>query len=132
VPQTSVSSPRAAQQPFSCTRTTSTDATATRLAPRGELDVATAPALKAALWGAQVFAQLVVVDLAGVDFIDSAGVHVLVDATETAALRHRRLMILHSSDMVRRVFALTDTRRLLDVMDPASAGPMAVEVSDHA
>jgi anti-sigma B factor antagonist len=51
---------------------------------RGELDVATSPLLRAALAELVEAAGVpcIVVDLAGVTFIDSAGVHALVEASK--------------------------------------------------
>ncbi|MGI9082213.1 MAG: STAS domain-containing protein, partial [Thermoleophilaceae bacterium] len=46
----------------------------------GELDVATAPQLEQTLREAQSEARLVVLDLRELTFVDSAGVHVIVDA----------------------------------------------------
>jgi anti-sigma B factor antagonist len=71
----------------------------------GELDVTTAPALRANLDQLVSGGQgLVGLDLAGVTFMDSSGVHVLVDA----ALAHPgRLRLADRSTAVDRVLALT-------------------------
>ena len=45
--------------------------------PHGELDLATAPTLEAALDGVEI-AERLVLDLCGLSFIDSTGLHLLV------------------------------------------------------
>jgi anti-sigma B factor antagonist len=58
-------------------------AAATVLHVRGEVDVATAPALRTALAeGMRSEGALLVIDLVAVTFLSSAGLLVLVDATE--------------------------------------------------
>ncbi|GAB1509704.1 STAS domain-containing protein [Actinophytocola sp. KF-1] len=58
-------------------------ADATVLHVRGEVDLATAPALRLALAGiTRVERELVVIDLVAVTFLSSAGLLVLVEATE--------------------------------------------------
>jgi anti-anti-sigma factor len=56
---------------------------AIRIVVRGEVDIATAPHLRAAVAGASRDGHLVVLDLAGVTFMDSAGLHALVGAHAT-------------------------------------------------
>jgi len=51
--------------------------------PRGELDLATAPTLRATLAGIGGAARLVL-DLRGLSFIDSTGLHLLVELHERA------------------------------------------------
>jgi anti-sigma B factor antagonist len=57
---------------------------ATVVVPRGELDLATAPALETALDGALTEAPRVVLDLRELDFIDSSGLRTLLSARKRA------------------------------------------------
>jgi anti-anti-sigma factor len=73
----------------------------------GDLDMASAPHLRAALAGCD--GQAVAVDLAGVTFIDSSGIHAL----ERARREHRNLRIENPTDAVRRVFEIAGVTALL-------------------
>ena len=84
------------------------------VAPRGELDLPGSRRLSRAI-DELVEAGLedIVIDLGGLEFIDCAGVRVLL-AQHAAALRDgRRLSLIHGRAGIRRVFALTET---LDVL----------------
>ena len=82
------------------------------LALYGELDVASAPVLEKQLKKLQwAGATSIVLDLSGLDFIDSTGLHVLMRA-------HRRspegqMSLLRGSHRVHRVFELTRTDTVL-------------------
>lgn len=74
----------------------------------GEIDMASAPAL-----GLQIYAYIdrseeavVSIDCSGVTFMDSAGYHVLVSATEYAARRGRTLIIRNLPRSSARVIQL--------------------------
>jgi anti-sigma B factor antagonist len=71
------------------------------LAARGELDVATAEQFLQAL--AAHDGDVLLVDLAGLSFIDSSGLRALVQARRD----HRRLQYVNPSPNVRRLFQLT-------------------------
>jgi anti-anti-sigma factor len=75
---------------------------------RGEIDLETAPALREALsWVHEHRTGPVVVDLSEVGFMDSTGVHVLVDARQWLTLTNRRLAIAcHDGGQVHRVLEL--------------------------
>ena len=51
--------------------------------PAGEIDIATAPLLRTALTQARDSGEQVVVDMAGVTFIDSSGLHALLSAASS-------------------------------------------------
>lgn len=85
--------------------------------PSGELDLATAPLLDKTLREAQFDARVVVLDLRKLDFMDSAGVHVIVDAAERARQEGRRLVVLRGPARVDRVFMLTGTADVLEISD---------------
>jgi stage II sporulation protein AA (anti-sigma F factor antagonist) len=88
----------------------------------GKVDLAVASRLRAALARARSRALLIVVDLAGLDSIDPAGLRVLMDAEAHARRGGAQLVIARPADHVRRLVALTHlTKRLTD--DPSSARP---------
>ena len=86
----------------------------------GELDIAAALELERILRDAVVRARLLVVDLRDLSFIDSSGVHVIVDACVRAERTPCRVVVIQGSPRVHRVFALTGLDRLIEIVaDPA-------------
>jgi anti-sigma B factor antagonist len=75
----------------------------------GELDLAAAPEIEAAVRRAQALAPRVVVDLERVEFLDSTGLHVLLAAAERARESGAQLVISQPSECVRRLLELTNT-----------------------
>ncbi|MGH3549760.1 MAG: STAS domain-containing protein [Pseudonocardiaceae bacterium] len=65
----------------------------------GEIDALTAPELAAFLTAQLAVAQVVVVDLHGVQFLASAGVMVLLEANELAAREDRALCLVYNSQI---------------------------------
>jgi anti-anti-sigma factor len=76
----------------------------------GELDIASAPRLESMLREAVSTAGLVVLDLGDLAFIDSAGVHAVVNASIHARRLGRRLVIMAVPASVERVFLLAGAR----------------------
>jgi anti-sigma B factor antagonist len=72
----------------------------------GELDLAGSPDLGRALRDCIARHHRVVVDLSGLDFIDSSGIEVLIEADLHARLADRCFEILRGPDHVHRVFGL--------------------------
>ena len=83
----------------------------------GEIDTATAPAFNADLHDVidTSDAALVVVDCSDVTFMDSAGYHALVDATNYAVRRGHTLVIRNLSPSCARLIRLCDSDRELRV-----------------
>jgi anti-sigma B factor antagonist len=78
------------------------------VAPRGELDLDTAPALDADLRAVRDLGfETIVVDLRGLSFIDSAGVSLLLEWAATAARRGHAFRLVPGADRVQLVFRLT-------------------------
>jgi anti-sigma B factor antagonist len=77
------------------------------LTVRGEIDLASAPALERELRDAERPARRVVLDLAGLEFIDSTGIHVLVDAQRRAEINGHQLVLKHVPAQAERLFSLT-------------------------
>ena len=75
-----------------------------------EIDRATAPAFSADLHSTinETDTPQVVVDCSGVTFMDSAGYHVLVDATSYAARRGRTLVIRDMSPYCTKMIRICD------------------------
>jgi anti-sigma B factor antagonist len=71
----------------------------------GELDVDTTPELDRMLREPQ--SQLIVLDLRELAFMDSSGVHTIVNASARARQLGRRLVVLRGPPDVDRVFKLT-------------------------
>src|SRR5437660_501235 len=78
--------------------------------PRGELDLATSDRLAATLQTADSSAQVIVLDLSGLSFIDAAGLRVLIEAKQALG---DRLALLPGPPSVQRLFALTRTEDAL-------------------
>jgi anti-sigma B factor antagonist len=87
------------------------------LAVRGDLDVEGGPALRDALLAAMDShpASRLVVDLDGVDFLDSAGLGVLVGGRERARSRDGDLVLVATGRSVLRVLELTGLDRAFEV-----------------
>jgi len=91
--------------------------------PHGEVDMATAPALREHLDSVIGRAQgAVIVDLTPVTFIDSTGLGVLIGAKKRCDETDRELRIVVSEPRIRKVFevtGLTDHFVLHDSLEPA-------------
>lgn len=78
------------------------------LALYGELDIASARIMENALSrAAGAGAEVVVLDLAELEFIDSSGISVLVGAQLRASREGRRLVLRNLSVQAARVFAVS-------------------------
>lgn len=93
----------------------------------GELDIATTPQLDRTLRAPELQARLLVLDLRELAFMDSSGVHVIVDASLRARRVGRRLLLLRGPPNVDRMFALTGS---CDDVEIGDVDP--VEPSVHA
>jgi anti-sigma B factor antagonist len=80
----------------------------------GEIDLSTAPRFGQALAAALGPGAAAVADLSRVDFIDSAGTHVLALADRAAAADGGRLLIV-TSEAVTHVLAITGLDRVFHV-----------------
>jgi anti-sigma B factor antagonist len=92
------------------------------VAVRGELDIRSAPDLRA--WLTKVLdegAHQLVVDLSGVEFMDSSGLGVLVGAHKRLARIGGRLRVVGVSPPVARLLSVTGLSRVFDVRDATGA-----------
>ncbi len=88
------------------------------LAASGELDLRTSPELEELLnrvWAAG--AELVILDLRQIEFMDSTGLRVLLGAHQRAQETGRRFALVRGADQIERVLTLTGVRDLLTVVD---------------
>jgi anti-anti-sigma factor len=81
----------------------------------GEVDVATAPALRDAIWEGLVHSPRIVVDLKDVQFLDSTGLQVLVTALKHAQRGGGCLTLVQPTGIVCRVLQATQLDRILPV-----------------
>ena len=96
------------------------------VALRGELDVADAASVAAALNAVAVRARELIVDLAGLEFIDSSGLAALLPAREQARKAGGDLLPAGPQDQVLRVLAATRLTGVFSVQ--ASVGQAAGRV----
>ncbi len=81
----------------------------------GELDIASADALEREVRELRIDAiACVVIDLRGVDFIDSTGLRLLISLRNTAMCAGHGLMVVPGPPRVQRIFEPTATRGLCD------------------
>jgi anti-anti-sigma factor len=86
----------------------------------GELDMATAPQLAAALLGAMESGDAdVVIDLSGVSFIDSSGIATIVRSHHALQSARRGLTLRNPTNTVRRTFAISGLSGYLTLVGPA-------------
>ena len=89
----------------------------------GELDIATAPVLALTLHESQQLAHLTVLDLRELAFMDSAGVHTIVNASLRARKDGRRLVLVRGRPEIYRMFTLTGSTAQVDIGDPDPVQP---------
>ena len=88
----------------------------------GELDVAGASALERELErvAADHSPTTLVLDLSGLDFMDSTGLRLVVLADQRAQEEGRRLVLVRGNESVQRVFAITRMEERLSFVDDAA------------
>jgi anti-anti-sigma factor len=104
-----------------------------RITPLGELDLATVPALRAEF--EMVFsdgdAEIIVVDLAELEFMDSTAIRALMDMT--AVCEHAdRLRIVNGSSFVVKLFDIAGVREHLPIITSAddALAPLSGRTTD--
>lgn len=89
---------------------------------RGEIDLATADAVRAHLNKAFECSGAVVLDLREVEFMDTQGLALVIEAEQSSAESGTRFAITRAPDHVHRLFDMIGlTPRLTIVDDPAAA-----------
>lgn len=84
----------------------------------GELDMSSAPALRNELEAARDEAVTALLDLSEVTFIDSTGLHLLLEASRSAGDSDWSLFIVRPSTAVRRLIEISRTEDLLALVEP--------------
>ena len=93
-----------------------------RIALSGEFDLSGIARFEETLAGIEARTpETIVVDLNGLEFMDSSGLRALVTANDRAKRAGRRLAIVPGPPHVRRVFEITQLDDRLDLVDDASA-----------
>jgi anti-sigma B factor antagonist len=89
------------------------------VAPSGELDIATVDVLERALLEAeQTDAELIVLDLSGLTFIDSTGLRLVLDVNERCGGTVDRLRVIAGSPAVERLLDIVGLRERLPLIVP--------------
>jgi anti-sigma B factor antagonist len=106
-------------EPFSVT--VGQDGGRTVVAVRGELDLATAPELEAALLPDLRDGGSALLDLRGLEFLDSTGVRVIVSAHHAAQEHGGTLSLVRTvpDGAVARVLEISGLDAVLDIVDAA-------------
>lgn len=86
----------------------------------GELDMSSTPALRHELEVARVEAVTALLDMAEVTFIDSTGLHLLLDASRSAERTDWSFFIVRPSTAVQRLIDVSRTRDLLALVEPVA------------
>ena len=86
----------------------------------GEIDLSTGAALGSELAAARMEAETVLLDLSDVTFMDSTGLHILLDASHWSAVTDWSFFVVRPSESVRRLIELSGTADLLMIVDPTS------------
>jgi len=85
---------------------------------RGELDLASSPALEHELErGTAASAPLVIVDLRELEFMDSTGLSVVVRAHQRATENGQQFAVVRGSQQVQRLLSLTGVADRLTLVD---------------
>jgi anti-sigma B factor antagonist len=93
------------------------------LALFGELDVSEAELVEKALATLEAKEPpVLVLDLRGLDFMDSSGIRLVVEADLRARQAQRRLFVVRGSEPVHRVFTIALLDRRLDFVDAPPPG----------
>ena len=98
----------------------------TVLSVYGEMDLATSPELAAAIDAAINDGALELwIDLSETEFMDSSGMHTLLDGHARMRELHRRLAVICPPGPVRRVFDISRVSEMLPVYDDRAAAQHA-------
>jgi anti-sigma B factor antagonist len=100
-----------------------------RVALTGECDLRSRDEMTATLLEAVRASEMVIVDLAGVRFLDSSGLHALVTAHHAALERAGSLYVVNATGTVATVLEITGVLELL--RDPTQAGDGAAAGPDQ-
>jgi anti-sigma B factor antagonist len=86
----------------------------------GEIDITTVTALRREVEAAREAATTVLLDLSGVTFIDSTGLHLLLEASHSSAVSDWGFFVVRPSEVVQRLIQVSGTADLLTMVDPTA------------
>ena len=87
---------------------------------RGELDLSTTEKVERELTRVEAQApSVLVLDLSGLNFLDSTGLRLVVGADQRARAADRRLVVVKGPAAVHRVFSITKLDERLEMVDEA-------------
>lgn len=99
---------------------------AVRLVFSGELDIATAPQVDDELERVEAEAPpVLMLDLRGLEFMDSTGLRTVVAADTRAREAGRRLVIVRGAPAVDRIFTVTHLDERLDIVEAPETAEQA-------
>jgi anti-sigma B factor antagonist len=107
---------RLADRNYEC-EVSSSGRAATWMRVRGELDLDSAPQFDLALRESLASALLVIVDLRELTFIDSSGLHLIMEADARARRSGRRLVFVRAPAQIDRLFKLLGLSARLEIID---------------
>lgn len=122
--------PLASRAWASCMRVRSHRERAVRVALAGELDIASVPWIDGVLRTAQSEAEVVVLDLRALQFMDCSGAHLILAADRRAELAGCRLLVVRGPAQVSRLFELAGLDRRLTVVDEPPPGTVEQAVPE--
>lgn len=86
----------------------------------GEIDFSTVAALKREVDAAREQDATVLLDMSGVTFIDSSGLHFLLEASQRSAVSDWAFFVVQPSEVVRRLIEVSGTADRLTMVDPTA------------
>lgn len=102
------------EEPLGLLVTVSEQGTTITISLEGELDLAERPELRRAINGVlERSPECVVLDLSCLDFIDSAGIHAVIELHRRSEQQHTRLVIFAGGRQVQRSFELVGLTEIL-------------------
>jgi anti-sigma B factor antagonist len=111
--------------PFACSCTNG-GLDAARVHVGGDLDIATTPQLERTL--SQLQSRRVLLDLRDLAFVDSCGIHAIIDAGIRARKAGRRLVLVRVPANVDRMLALTGSSDQVEIGDVDPVAPPVHEL----
>jgi anti-sigma B factor antagonist len=94
----------------------------------GEIDMATAPTLRDQLAAARAARLTTLLDLSAVSFMDSSGLHVLLDGARWVDADKWALFIVRRSAAVLRLLEVSGTKEMLPVVRAEASGEPPLHV----
>ncbi len=89
----------------------------------GEIDIYTAPELKAALLPlTKTEGQLLEVDLSGIEYMDSTGLGIFVSVLKAAKEYNSHLTLINLDERILRLFKITGLDEVIDIKTTIGGG----------